>query len=82
MFDSTDGPPRKPVLAATNSSPASNASTTASSTWFSTALPKPMLAMMRWNAVALSVSPSTGCASHSRYSRMMPPAVIASDSAM
>jgi hypothetical protein len=38
--------------------------------------------MMMRKVVALRVSPATGRASHSRYSRMMPPAVKASDSAM
>ncbi len=33
MFASIEGPPRKPVLQATNSSPASSASTTASKAW-------------------------------------------------
>jgi hypothetical protein len=41
-----------------------------------------MLAMMLRKVVAFRVSPATGRASHSRYSRMMPPAVKASDSAM
>ena len=36
MFASTVGPPRKPVLAATNSSPASSSSTIANRPWLST----------------------------------------------
>ncbi len=82
MLDNTAGPPRKPVLAATNNKPASNASTTASRRSLSHWLPMPMLSMIRRNVVALRVSPSTWRASHNRYSRKMPPAVNASDRAM
>ena len=82
MLASTEGPPRKPVLAATNSSAPSNTSTSMSSAWL-VEPPKPRLAMMSPNTTALSVCPvCDGCTSQSRYSRMMPPAVMLRDSAI
>ena len=81
MLDRTAGPPRKPVFAATNSNPASNTSTSSSAAWL-TPGDRPRLPMMLPNTTAFSVWPSTGAARHSRYSRMMPPAVNASEVAM
>jgi hypothetical protein len=82
MLESTAGPPRKPVFEATNSSPASKASTSHSAAPDMKPSLQPKLWMIEPNTTAFSVCPSTGFACHSRYSKMMPPAVKASDSAM
>ena len=65
MLASTAGPPRKPVLAATNSSPPSSAKIT-QSVGFSRAGLWMASAMMARNVTALSVSPSAGRTSHRR----------------
>ncbi len=81
MLASTAGPPMNPVLAATSSRPASSASTAARTLSDSDGV-QCRLSRMDLNTTAFRVCPSTGCADHSRYSRMMPLAVKASDAAM
>jgi hypothetical protein len=53
MLESTAGPPRKPVLAATNKRPASSASTTVSATGCDTGPSKPMSLSTAPKATAL-----------------------------
>ena len=81
MLAITAGPPRKPVFAATKSNPASKASTSASvPSLIHAGIPR--VPIIDWKVTAFRVCPSTCLVPHNRYSRMMPPAVKARDSAM
>ena len=82
MFASTAGPPRKPVFAATNNRPAVKNMAMGSMKVVQEMPPRFQLSKIERNTTAFSVSPSTGFASHSKYSNKIPVAVKASDDAI
>ena len=82
MFASTAGPPRKPVLAATNNNPAVNTMATGNMKVVHAMPPIVQVSSIEWNTTAFKVSPSTGFTSHNMYSIKIPPAVKASDVAI